>query len=264
MSTRPRDLRIALVQSDLIASQPQANLDRFVSIIEQQHTEADLFVLPESMTTGFALGATEAAEPMQGESLMRLQSLADRLGVGIAGTLFVREAEGVYNRFFLIDGGQPLQTQDKRHLFSMAGEARRVRAAESRKLLNFRGWRILPIVCYDLRFPVWCRCVDNEYDLILAVANWPEARAEVWRTLMRARAMENLAWLVGCNRVGTDADGLIHSGDSAIINPRGAVVASCRPHTEEVVIAQIDYESMERLREKFPVWRDADRFDLHL
>lgn len=264
MTTSPSVLRVAVVQSDLVACSPEANLKHFTSIVEAYRDAVDLFVLPESLSTGFASGATERAEAMDGYSLTQLRELSARYGVGICGTLFIREDDKVYNRFVLLDGVEPIQMQDKRHLFSMAGEASSVTPAATRRILHFRGWRILPVICYDLRFPVWCRCRGNDYDMIVSVANWPEARVEVWSTLLKARAMENLAWVVGCNRIGTDSDGLVHSGASAIINPRGTVVASCPAHTAAVAIAEVDYDSMARLRSKFPVWKDADSFDLHL
>lgn len=264
MTTTPSPLRVAIVQSSLVACAPQDNLKHFASIIEEYHRSVNLFVLPESFTTGFASGATEQAESMDGSSISVLREVSVRYGVGIAGSLFIKETDKVYNRFVLIDGEAPIQMQDKRHLFSMAGEARTVAAATQRNILSFRGWRILPVICYDLRFPVWCRCRENDYDMIISVANWPEARVEVWSTLLRARAMENLSWVIGCNRIGNDSDGLSHSGASAIINPRGVVVAACTPHTAEVAIAEVDYEEMARLRSKFPVWKDADSFDLHL
>lgn len=263
MITTPSPIKIAVVQCDLKPCDPEANLKYFEDIIRKYHNSADLVVLPESFTTGFASGATENAESMQGQTIARLHHLSARYQIGICGSLFIREGEQVYNRFVLVDG-QEIQTQDKRHLFSMAGEAHLVKHAESRSIITFRGWRILPVICYDLRFPVWCRCRNNDYDIIISVANWPDARVEVWSTLLRARAMENLSWVVGCNRIGKDSEGLAHSGASVIVNPRGTIVAKCEPNTPTVIIAEVEYESMARLRTKFPVWKDADTFDLHL
>ena len=131
-----------------------------------------------------------------------------------------------------------------------------------RQIFPYRGWRILPVICYDLRFPVWCRNVANEYDILVAVANWPRPRREVFRTLLRARAMENLSYAIGVNRVGEDPQGLLYVGDSAILNARGQVLAEAQTEEEEVLIATLDYAPLADLRHKFPVWADADTFDL--
>ena len=170
----------------------------------------------------------------------------------------------MHNLFFLFEPDGRVQLQAKRHLFAPGGEKEFVSPARSRSIFTFRGWRILPVICYDMRFPVWCRNVSNEYDILIAVANWPRPRREVFRTLLRARAMENLSYAIGVNRVGEDPQHLVYTGDSAIVNARGIPLSEAQEGAEEVISATLDYESLRDLREKFPVWADADAFTLHL
>lgn len=264
MNTKP-DLRIALVQCSIISNDIKANLQKVTAIIERYAGECDLIVLPETITTGFSEAASEYAAPWgSGPVFESLLSLAVEYSVGICGSYLAYENAQRSNRFFLIDHTEQAQWQDKRHLFSLGGEPAMINAATERKILNFCGWRILPTICYDLRFPVWCRNVNNEYDILICVANWPKARREVWTTLLKARALENLAYSVGVNRIGEDAAGLVYTGDSMIINPRGQTLAACSEGQEEVTIATIGYEPLIELRTKFPVWQDADSFTLNL
>lgn len=264
MITIPSPIRIASVQCDLATNDIEANLHHLEQIIRARHTEADLFVLPEVFSTGFSPDASSYADAWATGRIYRwLMSLSTEYGVGIAGSYITSDAGALYNRFVLVDGTQ-VAYQDKRHLFSLGGEPGLVVPASERRILDFRGWRILPIICYDLRFPVWCRNVRNEYDLIVAVASWPRGRRAVWQTLLRARAMENLAYCVGANRIGRDEQGLSYSGDSCLINPRGETLAECIEHTEDVAIATCDYAPLADLRHKFPVWQDADSFAIHL
>lgn len=263
MNTKP-NLRIALVQCPIIANSPEANLEYVVHCIERYAHEADLFVLPETITTGFSPEASNFVSAWgYGHTFDTLQALSQRFGIGLCGSYLAKDGERRSNRFFLFDKDEEAQWQDKRHLFSLGGEPAMIEASSERHILSFRGWRILPTICYDLRFPVWCRCVDNEYDILITVANWPKARREVWSTLLKARAMENLAYVIGVNRIGVDSTGLIYSGDSALISPRGKYIAQC--HEEEsIVFGTIESSSQEELRSKFPVWQDADTFTLNI
>lgn len=266
MSTNPSaELRIALVQCAIASNAPEENLRSVAGYLEAQHTEADLFILPETISTGFSPEASAYADQADApQSFLRcMGDLSMRYGVGVAGSLLVRDAEGVYNRFFLFDGHQPEpQWQDKRHLFSLGGEANEVIPAQHRRILSFRGWRILPTICYDLRFPVWCRNVSLEYDLLICVANWPSSRREVWKALLVARAMENLSYAIGVNRVGDDLLGLHYSGDSRAISPRGDVLQAAAEEMEGITLCTLSRQPLESLRAKFPVWKDADRFHI--
>lgn len=266
MSTNPSaELRIALVQCAIASNAPLENLRAVERYIEQVHTQADLIVFPETISTGFSPEASAYADGVDEPQsfLQRIAELSLSYGVGVAGSLLVRDQQGVHNRFFLFDGHQPqAQWQDKRHLFSLGGEADEVIPAQHRRVFNFRGWRILPTICYDLRFPVWCRNVSLEYDLLICVANWPSSRREVWKSLLVARAIENLVYVVGVNRVGDDLLGLHYSGDSRAISPRGDVLHAMEEAQEGVIICSLPRQPLESLRAKFPVWKDADRFQI--
>lgn len=253
------------MQCEIESNAPEINLEHIAGEVARWAGEADLIVFPETITTGFSPEATAFADDWpSGSVTTRLKALARQYDVAICGSYLAREGGGAFNRIFLFapDGSQ--QWQDKRHLFSLGGEPEMISAARERKLFTLNGWRILPIVCYDLRFPVWCRCVACEYDLIVCVANWPHARREVWTTLLRARAMENLAYVVGVNRVGTDAAGLTYSGDSIAVDPRGRILVSCLEGKPSTAVALLEPAPQEDLRRKFPVWRDADSFALEL
>lgn len=260
----PNNLRLALVQCNIIDLDTDANLYRLELELQQLKGKCELAIVPEAITTGFSPRAIESAEEWENSKLLhRLIDLSTRHQVALAGSAFTLDEGEAVNRFFLIDGSD-VQWQDKRHLFSLGGEPDMVKPTKERKVLSFRGWRIMPLVCYDLRFPVWTRCRQNDYDLIICVANWPKGRREVWSTLLRARAMENLAYVIGVNRVGKDLAGLEYLGDSALISSRGEVLSSCSAGNEEVSVCEISYQPLADLRQKFPVWQDADNFTLDI
>lgn len=262
MSTEPSPIRVAVVQCDLATNDVSANLAQISETIRTLSGQADLAVLPETFTTGFSADASAHAEFWRESSVVReLARLSHTHSIGIAGSLLVRDGGSIYNRFILIDGDS-LVYQDKRHLFSLGGEPDMVSASRERKILSFRGWRIMPLICYDLRFPVWSRCIDCDYDLIIAVASWPRARRKVWQTLLVARAMENLAYSIGVNRIGIDGQGLSYAGDSSIIDPRGEYLAVAETDTAMWAIATLEYKPLADLRRKFPVWQDADTFTI--
>lgn len=264
MATPYSPLRVAAVQCSIAWNDVSANLKRIEQIVAQYASEADLLVFPETITTGFSAEAAGLADEPYGQVYQRLISLAKTYQVALAGSYLSQVGEIIQNLFFLIEADGSVQTQAKRHLFAPGGEKEFVSPAEERRLFSFRGWRILPVICYDLRFPVWCRNVSNEYDLLIAVANWPRPRREVFRTLLRARAMENLAYVLGVNRVGEDPTGLVYVGDSVVLNARGQALAEASTEGEEVLLAELDYTPLADLRRKFPVWEDADSFSLHL
>lgn len=262
MTSMPSPIRVAIVQTDLVSNDVQANLDQLSRQVEEASAQADLIVLPEVFSTGFSIEAAQYADAWGDEGIVYrwLITQSQRYGVGIAGSYLAYDTEGkVYNRFVLVDGTE-VQHQDKRHLFALGGEPDMVCPASKRKILTFRGWRIMPLVCYDLRFPVWARCVRNDYDIIITVASWPKGRRAVWQTLLVARAMENLAYSIGVNRIGTDGSGLSYTGDSAIIDPRGKALTSVAEGIGGIAYGLLAYEPLEELRQKFPVWQDADSF----
>ena len=258
----PAPLRVGAVQCEIHWNDVSANLELIESFVAKYASEVDLLIYPETITTGFSSEAAKLADEERGTTYQHLLSLAEQYQVSIMGSYLSRVGEQIQNLIFLIEPDGRVQRQAKRHLFAPGGEKDFVSPATRRQIFSYQGWHILPVICYDLRFPVWCRNVTNEYDILIAVANWPRPRREVFRTLLRARAMENLSYAIGVNRVGEDPQGLVYVGDSAILNARGQALAEAQTEGEEVLIATLDYAPLADLRHKFPVWADADTFDL--
>lgn len=231
---------------------------------------SDLIVLPETFLSGFTNDTLANAESMDGPSVAWMRALADEVNATITGSLVIRDGDTVYNRLIWAAPNGEMAWYDKRHLFRMAGEHTRYGGGNERLVVELKGWRILPQVCYDLRFPVWLRNGRNEdaaggmdYDLALFVANWPAPRRQPWRTLLRARAIENLAYVIGVNRVGVDGNDLPYAGDSAVIDPVGEPLVELGTQ-EQVVTVVLDPAPLKAHRERFPAWMDADRFSLDI
>lgn len=252
-------LKITLLQHPLIWRDGQANLRQFDDLLASV-IGRDLIVLPEMFTTGFAMDAGESALPEQ-QVIDWLHSWAAKTNALIGGSVALKTAEGAVNRFLLVEPGGKVHFYDKRHLFRMADEHLHYQAGTRREVFAWRGWRILPQICYDLRFPVWSR-YQQDYDLALYVANWPAPRSLHWQTLLAARAIENQVYVAGCNRVGEDGNGLNYSGDSLIISPQGERLASAEPGEATRLDAELSLENLQTYRNIFPAWRDADRFRL--
>ena len=209
-------------------------------------------------TTGFAMDAGESALPEQ-QVIDWLHAWAVKSHALIGGSVALKTDEGAVNRFLLVEPGGQVHAYDKRHLFRMAGEHLHYQAGNRREIFEWRGWRILPQICYDLRFPVWAR-YQQDYDLALYVANWPAPRSSHWQTLLAARAIENQVYVAGCNRVGEDPNGLSYSGDSLIISPQGEILANAEPGAATRLDAELSLETLQSYRNAFPAWRDADSF----
>lgn len=255
-------LTVALIQTDIAWEDKASNLKAIEDLIASIKEPVDLVILPEMFTTGFSMQIEQIAEEPEGATMQHMRELSRMFDVSISGSYMVKEEGLYYNRGFILRPSGLLDTQDKRHLFRIGGEAKAATPTKTRRTISFEGWNILLSICYDLRFPVWCRNINNEYDLHINVANWPEPRAEAFRTLLRARAMENLSYVVGVNRVGKDPLGLNHIGDSSAIDPRGCTLVSFDPNERGVRIAVLEREPLEKLRKKFPVWMDSDSFQI--
>jgi len=266
------DLRLTLVQGATLWHDPAGNRAYYGGLIAGLRGRTDLVLLPETFTSGFSNEAIAQAETMDGPTVAWLREQATALDAAVCGSVQLREGQGddarVYNRllFATPDGG--LAHYDKRHLFRFAGEHTRYAPGRERLTVAWRGWRICPQVCYDLRFPVFSRNrfdVERpgaaDYDLLLYVANWPAARAYPWKTLLRARAIENLCYVAGLNRVGTDGNGLDYSGDSAVIDFLGQPVSECAD-APVVVTVTLQAAELAAHRERFPALLDGDRFRL--
>lgn len=253
-------LTVSLIQAELAWHDAPANRERFTARIEAL-PDTDVIVLPEMFTTGFTMQAAENAEPVDGPTTAWMRDIAGRRGAAVCGSLIVREAGNCFNRFvWMPPAGDPVY-YDKRHLFRMAGEDGPYTAGTARCVVEHRGWRILPLVCYDLRFPVWSRNVDAQYELMICVANWPTPRRNAWQTLLRARAIENVSYVAAVNRVGEDGNGVAYGGDSSVVDYLGRDLATLAEVPADVTVT-LAAEPLMRFREKFPVHLDADRFRL--
>jgi len=253
-------LKISVLQQPLVWLDGEANLSHFDALLGKL-VDRDLIVLPEMFTTGFAMQAPGRALP-ESRVIEWLQQWAGTLNAMIGGSVALTTSKGAVNRFLLVEPLGNVHRYDKRHLFRMAGEHNYYVAGTRREVVEWRGWRILPQVCYDLRFPVWSRN-SQDYDLALYVANWPARRTHHWQTLLTARAIENQAYVAGCNRIGDDDNGHHYSGDSLIINPLGEELARAEPGAAMIIEAELSLEALQEYREAFPAWRDADSFQRH-
>ncbi|MDR0907998.1 MAG: amidohydrolase [Rikenellaceae bacterium] len=253
-------MKLLLLQTDIAWADREANLLCATQMIASSPT-TDLIVLPEMFTTGFATEPAGIAE-RDGDTLSWMQQQASQTGAAIVGSVAVEERGMFYNRLFFVKPDGSYATYDKRHLFSFAGEDKHYTSGTKRVVVEWAGFRILVQVCYDLRFPVFARW-QGDYDMIVYVANWPAARIDVWNTLLRARAIENASWVVAVNRVGRDPY-KDYPGCSQVVDFKGHVVARAASDTPEAVFVEIDRESLDTFRHKFPVLSDADRFKLNL
>jgi len=262
------NLRISLVQGATRWHDPAGNRDYYADLMAPLHGTTDLVLLPETFTSGFSNEAIGQAETMDGPTVAWIKAQAKKLDAAVTGSVQLRTDEGVFNRLLWAtpDGG--LKHYDKRHLFRYAKEHERYAGGRERLTVEWKGWRICPLVCYDLRFPVYSRNrydVERkgglDYDLLLYVANWPAARAYPWKTLLRARAIENLCYVAGLNRIGDDGNGLHYAGDSAVIDFLGHPVSECADE-EVVVTTTLLASELAAHRERFPAMLDGDAFAL--
>lgn len=252
------DLRVTLVQTAIYPKDPQKNIEHLDALFHSI-SSTDLILLPEVFTTGFCVGARDAAEVRNGFAYQWMSKKAKEYNAVVAGSLVVKEGDKYFNRLVWAQPDDNFIEYNKRHLFRMAGEHLRYGAGDKRVLVLLNGWRILPLICYDLRFPVWSRN-RNDYDLALYVANWPSQRALHWNRLLQARAIENLSYVIGVNRVGEDEAGQIYQGDSSVYSPNG----NCDfiSQTAGVFTQTLSHEVLMDYRKKFPAYLDADEFDI--
>jgi predicted amidohydrolase len=253
------DLTITLIQTELHWEDVAANLRRFDRLIDSLQVATDLIVLPEMFTTGFSMNADALAEDMNGRTVAWLRNTARHTAAAVVGSIIVADNGRFYNRLCWADPNGEVATYDKKHLFRYAGEDKVYTAGSASLLVELNGWKIRPFVCYDLRFPAWTRNVNSTYDLALFVANWPQRRAEHWKLLLQARAIENQAYVIGVNRIGTDGNGLYHSGDSSVIDPVGNILFRSA-HAPCVFTLSLERGRLDDYRQSFPAWKDADQF----
>lgn len=289
------NLKVSIIQSELHWENAEKNLDMFSEKIASIQEETDLIVLPEMFTTGFTMNSEALAETMEGKSVAWMKNQAKQKNSVVVGSLIIQEQvsplegrlRGVnyFNRLIWAQPDGVVYHYDKRHLFRMADEHSYFSAGNSRLIVELKGWKICPLICYDLRFPVWSRNhefkvessklkVSNPslsthhstplYDCLIYIANWPEARKEPWCKLLEARAIENQVYVVGVNRVGLDGKEISYSGNSAIIDPKGNPISNLKPHENGIQTITLNRKELEDFREKFPVALDGDDFEINL
>lgn len=255
-----RPLSLALIQNETHWHAPDENRALFEPLIRASAERADLIVLPEMFSTGFTMASRAVAEPMDGPTVTWLKNTAREISTTLCGSVVIESDGQYFNRFIWATPQGEVLHYDKRHLFRMAGEHEHYDVGGSKTVFEIEGWRVCPMVCYDLRFPVWFRN-EGDYDAIVCVANWPAARRDAWLTLLRARAIENQVYAAGVNRVGVDGNSVAYSGGTAAYGPDGEVLAE-RLDDAGVEFVSFDGERLANRREEFPVWRDADGFEL--
>lgn len=253
-------MKVAVIQSPLVWENPQLNRNYFEAKINTIVSEVDLIVLPEMFTTGFTMQAEAVAETMQGQTMLWLQSLAKARKCAITGSLIVTEDGKFYNRMVFVFPTGEVQQYDKRHLFTLAGENVVFTAGTEKIIIEYKGWKICPLICYDLRFPVFSRNTEN-YDLLIYVANWPKTRINAWDTLLKARAIENMSYTIGVNRLGVDGTNLEYVGHSQIVDYLGNSVLEPQKG-EGVFIAELDKNRLLDTRKKLDFLKDQDHFEL--
>lgn len=252
-----QDLKIALIQASLVWEDHAANMRRFQEKIEQVPAGIHLIVLPEMFTTGFSMAPSRLAQRMDGPTVSWMKDRSRETRADITGSLIIEERGRFYNRLIWVKPDGTVYRYDKKHLFRYAGEEQVYTPGEGHLLVTCHGWKIRPFICYDLRFPIWTRNLDNAYDAAIFVANWPERRAPHWKALLKARAIENQCYVAGVNRVGVDGNGHRYSGDTCIIDPLGRRITGMS-HKEAIVTACLSTTVLNDYRRKFPAWMDAD------
>lgn len=257
------NLRVSFIQSNLFWEDKEKNLSHFRTLIASLKGQSDLIILPETFTTGFSMNASHLAEEIHGKTIKTIKSWSKEFEFAIAGSFISKENDNrIYNRGFFITPEGNSYFYDKKHLFRMGEENNIFTSGSSYNIIPYKGWNIRLTICYDLRFPVWSRNKNNEYDLLICIANWPKARAKVWTTLLAARAIENISYVCGANRIGNDGNGIHHQGDSVIIDFRGNILVQAEANKEVISSIILNKEKLQEFRKKFPVWKDADSFEI--
>ena len=257
------ELRVSLVQSDIVWENKEKNLAHYGNLLKTIAGKSDLAVLPEVFSTGFSMHTEHLAETNNDLTISTIRSWAKEFGMAICGSFIAKDnSDKVFNRGFFITPKAEAFFCDKRHLFRMGEENEHFTAGIHQLIVPYKGWNIRLIICYDLRFPVWTRNFENQYDLLICPANWPTVRSNVWRTLLPARALENQAYVCGVNRVGIDGINVHHQGDSVLLDFKANPVVETEQNKTSIVTGTIRKDVLEDFREKFPAWRDADRFEI--
>jgi omega-amidase len=258
-------LKVTIIQSVLHWESPEENRQQFAEKIKEQSLnfgKTDLIVLPEMFTTGFSMNAKVLAENMSGKSLQWMMSMAKAYDTAITGSIIITENNTYYNRLLFVFPDGNYEYYDKRHTFTLAGEDKTFRAGNDKLIVNYQGWRICPLICYDLRFPVWARNTEN-YDLLIYVANWPKRRIVAWDALLKARSIENMSYCIGVNRLGEDGNGHEYNGHSAVYDVLGHQLTDIDSESECVINITLDKNHIDSTRDQLQFLNDRDNFNLN-
>lgn len=261
-----QDLNITLIQTSLAWEDPEANLRHFRELVSSHERPTDLIILPEMFNTGFTMSAAKNAETMSGKTMDWIAEMATVNKCSICGSLIVEENKSYYNRLVWMRPDGSYDHYDKRHLFRMGDEHNHFSAGQKKLIVELKGWKISPLICYDLRFPVWSKNTYSngsyEYDLLIFVANWPAVRIDAWTSLIMGRAIENLAYAAGVNRIGTDGRGYEYSGGSMVAAPWGEVIAGTENSKEQILNISLDQSALQEIRDRIGVGKDWDEFGI--
>lgn len=257
-----KKLRITLLQSELVWEDISENLKAFTLKLNHLKEATDVVVLPEMFTSGFSMNTRELAEKMTGRTVTWMREKAKKLDVLVIGSLIIKENEHYYNRLIAAFPNAAIQYYDKHHLFTLSGENQVYTAGQERLQFNYKGWQICPLVCYDLRFPAWSRNTTN-YDVLIYIASWPKPRIAAWDTLLKARAIENMSYVVGVNRIGADGNSLEYSGHSAVYDALGKNIASTKENKEAILNISLNKKELKSVRKKLNFLEDRDCFELN-
>ena len=261
-----QDLKITFIQANLFWKDYRANLDSFSTKIAQIGPPTDLIILPEMFNTGFVVQPQEIEKTSAPETISWMKEKAAELNIPVCGSMIVEEEERYYNRFYWVWPDGNTQSYNKRHLFSLGNEHLRFTKGTENILISYKGWKIRPLICYDLRFPVWAKNTyqqgEYEFDLLIYVANWPAARSFAWKSLLVARAIENQCYVVGVNRIGPDGNQTPHQGDSGVIDSKGEWISEKVPNAESIQTIELNGQELQEFREKFTVGLDWDEFEI--
>jgi len=255
------NLKVTVFQGYLFWENIDKNLQNITARLSAIRQKTNLVILPEMFSTGFSMNAEKLAEPMDGKTMEWMHDTAKQYECVITGSIIIKENKKYYNRLVWMRPDGSHEYYDKRHLFALGQEHETYTPGNRRLIVELNGWNICPMICYDLRFPVWLRNAKSEYDLLLIIANWPERRIAHWRTLIAARAIENQAYVIGVNRVGHDGNEVYHSGDSTCIDPNGNVVY-CKRDEEDLYTLSIIADEVKKTRLALPFLKDADEFNM--
>ncbi len=255
-------LNVALIQTDIVWQNAEQNRLQFSKKINEITETVDVIVLPEMFSTGFSMQPQKIAEIMQGETVQWMQKIASEKQAAIVGSIIICEDKKYYNRFLFVHPSGEIDKYDKRHLFTLAGEDKVYTSGKEKLIVTYKGWKICPLICYDLRFPIWSRNVED-FDVLLYVANWPKPRINAWDTLLKARAIENMCYSIGVNRVGADGNNLEYNGHSSVYNCLGEKQTNTISE-EETVIITLNKNHISETRSKLNFLADKDSFTLQL